>query len=63
VRLSLHARRDVIESLQLVGSPYSFIRGPFVVEGMLQGGAGALLAVGVLWLGFAAAIAWWGGPL
>lgn len=63
VRLTLHARRDEIEIMQLVGSPYGFIRGPFVVEGMLQGGAGALLAVGVLWLGFAAAIAWWGGPL
>ena len=63
VRLTLHARRDEIEIMQLVGSPYSFIRGPFVVEGMLQGGLGALLAVGVLWMGFAAAIAWWGGPL
>jgi cell division transport system permease protein len=63
VRLTLHARRDEVEIMQLVGSPYSFIRGPFVIEGMLQGGLGAVLAVGVLWLGFAAAIAWWGGPL
>lgn len=63
VRLTLHARRDEVEIMQLVGSPYSFIRGPFVVEGMLQGGLGALLAVGVLWVGFAAAIAWWGSAL
>jgi cell division transport system permease protein len=63
VRLTLHARRDEVEIMQLVGSPYAFIRGPFVVEGLLQGGLGALLAIGVLWAGFAAAIAWWGGPL
>lgn len=63
VRLTLHARRDEIEIMQLVGSPYAFIRGPFVVEGLLQGGLGAVLAVGVLWAGFAAAVAWWGGPL
>jgi cell division transport system permease protein len=63
VRLTLHARRDEVEIMQLVGSPYAFIRGPFVVEGLLQGGLGALLAIGVLWAGFAAAIAWWGGTL
>jgi cell division transport system permease protein len=63
VRLTLHARRDEVEIMQLVGSPYAFIRGPFVVEGLLQGGLGALLALGVLWAGFAAAIAWWGGAL
>ena len=63
VRLALHARRDEIEIMQLVGSPYAFIRGPFVVEGLLQGGLGALLALGALWLGFSAMLAWWGGPL
>jgi len=63
VRLGLHARRDEIEIMQLVGSPMSFIRGPFVVEGLLQGGAGALLALLFLWLGFALVNAWWGGEL
>jgi cell division transport system permease protein len=63
VRLALHARRDEIEIMKLVGSPYAFIRGPFVVEGLLQGGLGALLALAVLWLGYGAARAWWGGPL
>jgi cell division transport system permease protein len=63
VRLALHQRRDEIEIMQLVGSPYAFIRGPFVAEGLLQGGLGALLAVIVLWLGFRAALGWWGGPL
>ena len=63
VRLGLQARRDEIEIMQLVGSPIAFIRGPFVAEGVLQGGMGALIALGCLWLGFAAAGAWWGPEL
>ena len=45
VRLSLHARRDEIEIMELVGAPMAFIRGPFVCEGMIQGGLGAILAM------------------
>ena len=52
VRLATYARRDEIEIMQLVGSPASYIRGPFVVEGVLAGGLGALVAVGLLWGGF-----------
>ena len=63
VRLGLHARRDEIEIMKLVGSPMSFIRGPFVAEGLLQGGLGAVLALALLWLGFAVATAWWGSQL
>ena len=63
VRLGLHARTDEIEIMKLVGSPVSFIRGPFVAEGLLQGGLGALIAVGLLWAGFAVVRAWWGGDL
>ena len=63
VRLGLHSRRDEIEIMRLVGSPMSFIRGPFVAEGLIQGGLGAALAVGLLWLGFAAVSAWWGSDL
>jgi cell division transport system permease protein len=48
VRLSYVARRDEVEILHLVGAPLSTIRGPFVVEGVLQGLAGALLAFGLL---------------
>ena len=44
VRLSLHARRDEIDIMQLVGAPFSYIRGPFIVEGLLLGGAGAVVA-------------------
>lgn len=63
VRLGLQARRDEIEIMQLVGSPIGFIRGPFVAEGVLLGGIGAIVAVIVLWLGFSTVGAWWGSQL
>lgn len=63
VRLGLHARRDELEIMQLVGSPIAFIRGPFVAEGVLQGGLGAVIALGLLWLGFAGAGMFWGSEL
>jgi cell division transport system permease protein len=63
VRLGLHARRDEIEIMSLVGAPLSFIRGPFVAEGVLQGGAGAIVALVLLWTSFAVGRAWWGADL
>ena len=54
VRLAAAARRDEIEIMQLVGAPFAYIRGPFVVEGLLQGGLGALVAVVMLTAAFAA---------
>jgi cell division transport system permease protein len=45
VRLALNARRDEIEIMQLVGAPTAFVRGPFVMEGVIQGGIGALVAL------------------
>ena len=60
VRLGLHARRNEIEIMELVGAPLAFIRGPFVAEGFLQGGIGALVALLLLWVGFAVVASWWG---
>jgi len=60
VRLAAYARRDEIEIMQLVGAPFAFIRGPFVAEGILQGGVGALLAIVLLWVVFVAGKAWYG---
>ncbi len=45
VRLGLYARRDELDIMQLVGAPRVYIRGPFVMEGTLQGGLGALIAL------------------
>jgi cell division transport system permease protein len=63
VRLSLHARRDEIDIMQLVGAPFTFIRGPFVVEGMLLGGAGAIAALAALWGLYRMVSAWSGADL
>jgi cell division transport system permease protein len=54
VRLAAYARRDEIEIMQLVGAPFAYVRGPFVFEGILQGGLGALLAILGLWAVFVA---------
>jgi cell division transport system permease protein len=54
VRLALHARRDELEIMQLVGAPQAFIRGPFVMEGVFQGGVGAILALIALGAAFLA---------
>jgi cell division transport system permease protein len=63
VRLGLQARRDEIEIMELVGAPLTFIRGPFIAEGLMQGGMGALLALVALIAGYLAAHAWWGAAL
>jgi cell division transport system permease protein len=63
VRLALYARRDEIDIMQLVGAPHAYIRGPFVMEGVLQGGAGALLALLLLGTGFLAVRARYLAPL
>jgi cell division transport system permease protein len=54
VRLALHDRRDEIDIMRLVGAPQAYIRGPFIAEGVLQGGIGAALALAVLAGGFLA---------
>lgn len=51
VRLGAVARRQEIEIMQLVGAPAVYVRGPFVAEGVIQGGAGAVVAVLLLWTG------------
>jgi cell division transport system permease protein len=48
IRLSLYARRREVEVMKLVGATDWFIRWPFVIEGMIVGSFGALLAIAVL---------------
>ncbi len=53
IRLSIFARRNEIEVMKLVGASDSFVRAPFVFEGMVQGLIGAgLAALVVIWLNF-----------
>ena len=51
IRLSIFARRREIEVMKLVGATNWFVRGPFMLEGLLQGLVGAVLAVVLLVLG------------
>jgi len=50
IRLSIFSRRREIEVMKLVGASNWFVRGPFMLEGLLCGLAGALLAVILLLL-------------
>jgi cell division transport system permease protein len=51
IRLSIFARRREIEVMKLVGATNWFVRGPFMIEGLLCGLAGAVAAIILLILG------------
>jgi cell division transport system permease protein len=44
IRIAVHARRDEIEIMKLVGATDWFVRWPFILEGMLVGALGAVAA-------------------
>ena len=48
IRLTVFARRREIAIMQLVGATNTYIRLPFICEGMLDGVLGALVAIGLL---------------
>ncbi|MDA0907544.1 MAG: permease-like cell division protein FtsX [Bacteroidetes bacterium] len=58
IRLTIYAKRDTIKAMKLVGATNAFIRRPFVIEGVLQGWIGSIVAFGVL-----DALFRWGVPL
>jgi cell division transport system permease protein len=51
IRLSLFARRREVEVMKLVGATDWFIRWPFMVEGLVVGAAGSVLAIVLLGAG------------
>jgi len=51
IRLSIYTRRREVEVMRLVGGTRWFIRWPFVLEGVVVGFAGGLVAILILWLG------------
>jgi cell division transport system permease protein len=63
VRLTALARSHEIEIMQLVGAPFAYIRGPFIAEGLIQGGLGAVAAVLLLLGAFAAIRARYGSVM
>ncbi len=54
IRLAIAGRRDEIEVLKLCGASDGFVRGPFLVEGAVQGFVSALLALLLLFAAFVA---------
>jgi cell division transport system permease protein len=48
IKITVMARRDELEIMRFVGATESFIRLPFLVEGVIQGMAGAVLSLGLL---------------
>jgi cell division transport system permease protein len=49
IRLTIYAREDELDIMRLVGATRAYVKGPFVAEGMIQGGLGGLLATALLW--------------
>jgi cell division transport system permease protein len=48
VRLALYSRGQEIELMQWIGATKGFIRGPFLIEGMMLAMLGSALSVGIL---------------
>lgn len=44
IRLTIYARRDIIQIMRLVGATEGFVRRPFLIEGIMQGVIGSLIA-------------------
>lgn len=56
IRLSIFSRRREIEVMKLVGATNWFVRGPFMLEGLICGLAGSAVAVLLLLIGKEAAL-------
>ena len=52
MRLTMYARQDELDIMRLVGAAPAYVKGPFVLEGMIQGGLGGLVSVALLWVAF-----------
>jgi len=52
IRLTMMLYHEEIEIMRLVGATERMIRGPFLIEGLLQGTIGGIVAVAVLAAGF-----------
>lgn len=49
IKMTIFARRDIISTMKLIGATNRFVKIPFVIEGTLEGGLGALLASAIIY--------------
>ncbi|MDO8521338.1 MAG: permease-like cell division protein FtsX [bacterium] len=49
IRLAIYISRDEIAVMRLVGANNTFVRGPFIVEGIMYGVVAAIVATGLLY--------------
>jgi cell division transport system permease protein len=49
IKLTIYSRRDELEVMSLVGATRFFITAPFLLEGIIQGVAGSLLSLALLY--------------
>ena len=56
IRIAIYSRKEEIEVMLLIGATSTYISLPFVIQGMLLGAGGALLAIFGLWSTYSSAI-------
>ena len=49
IKLTIYARRDELEVMSLVGATGFFIKAPFLLEGLMQGVAGSIISIALLY--------------
>ena len=52
IKLLAYARKDEIDIMKLVGASSWFIKGPFLVEGMLQGFIAGFISIGLIYISY-----------
>ncbi|MBI4418385.1 MAG: ABC transporter permease [Ignavibacteriales bacterium] len=48
IRLAIYAKRKIIQTMKLIGATRGFIRTPFILEGLVQGFLGGVIASGIV---------------
>jgi len=56
IKLTLYARQDELEVMTMVGATSLFIKLPYLIEGMLQGALGGIVALTISFLAFEVAL-------
>jgi cell division transport system permease protein len=52
IRLVIYTRQDELQIMRLVGAYDRFIKIPFYLQGIIQTGMGALIGIGILYVGY-----------